>query len=179
MKEGALSQHVATHAETEPLSRAYLCLGANMGERDSTMRQALKLLEAEGIRLIARSGIYETPPWGPVVQGSYLNQVVAIETSLLPHELLHLTQRVERMLGRDRSREVRYGPRPIDIDILMLGDHSFCDEMLELPHPHIMNRAFVLVPLSEIDPDIMINGQKVSHIVGNINCNNINYHAMR
>ncbi len=138
----------------------YLCLGANVGERSKTLQQALELLELAGIVIATRSSLYETPPWGPIVQGPYLNQVVAAHTTLSAPALLSLALRVERTLGRDRARELRYGPRRIDIDILLFEGVESTDPDLELPHPRILERAFVLVPLLEIAPDITIQGRR-------------------
>lgn len=141
--------------------RAYLCLGSNVGDRRQAMADALALLEQEGIAITACSSLYETPPWGPVPQGPYLNQVVEVSSPLGPHALLALALDVERRLGRDRAKETRFGPRRIDIDILYMDGLTVSDEDLEIPHPRILERAFVLVPLNEIAPDLEISGMRV------------------
>ncbi|MEP9349338.1 2-amino-4-hydroxy-6-hydroxymethyldihydropteridine diphosphokinase [Xanthobacter sp. KR7-225] len=133
--------------------RAFLCLGSNLGDRAEALAQARAQLEAAGVRLSAASSIYETPPWGPVPQGPYLNQVVEVAAPDGPRALLDLVLGIERRLGRERAREVRYGPRRIDIDILWFEGETIAEEDLEIPHPRLMERAFVLVPLSEIAPD--------------------------
>lgn len=142
--------------------RTYLCLGSNVGERAETMAAALDELAVHGVIVTARSSLYETPPWGPVPQGPYLNEVVEVASPLGPHALLKLALDVEHQLGRDRSREQRFGPRRIDIDILWMEGHAVADADLEIPHPRILERAFVLVPLSEIAPDLEISGVRVA-----------------
>lgn len=135
---------------------AYLCLGSNLGDRAATMAKAVGLIARIGVKIIARSSLYETPPWGPVPQGPYLNLVVAVETELSARELLNMLLGVEHAFGRDRTREVRFGPRTIDIDILLFGEEIIAEPDLEIPHPRMMERAFALVPLAEIAPDLVI-----------------------
>ncbi|MCJ8143782.1 2-amino-4-hydroxy-6-hydroxymethyldihydropteridine diphosphokinase [Ancylobacter sp. A5.8] len=141
---------------------AYLCLGSNLGDRAGTMAKAVGLIARIGLKIIARSSLYETPPWGPVPQGPYLNLVVAVETELSARELLNMALGVEHAFGRDRTREVRFGPRTIDIDILLYGDEVIAEPDLEIPHPRMMERAFALIPLSELAPDLVIGGVKVT-----------------
>lgn len=141
---------------------AYLCLGSNLGDRAATMAKAVGLIARIGVKIIARSSLYETPPWGPVPQGPYLNLVVAVETELSARELLNMLLGVEHAFGRDRTREVRFGPRTIDIDILLFGDEVIAEPDLEIPHPRMMERAFALVPLAEIAPDLAVGGVKVA-----------------
>lgn len=135
---------------------AYLCLGSNVGDRAHTMGLALGALARAGLTIRARSSLYETPPWGPIPQGPYLNQVAEVSSPVGPRSLLFLVLLVERMLGRDRPHEVRFGPRRIDIDILLFGDDTVAEADLEIPHPRLMERAFALVPLTEIAPDIRV-----------------------
>lgn len=137
---------------------AYLCLGSNLGDRAGTMAKAVGLIARTGLRIIARSSLYETPPWGPVPQGPYLNIVVAVETELSARELLNMLLGVEHAFGRDRTREVRFGPRTIDIDILLYGDEVIAEPDLEIPHPRMMERAFALIPLAELAPDLAVGG---------------------
>lgn len=155
-------------ADAEKCALAYLCLGANVGAREQTLKQALELLELAGVEIRSRSSLYETPPWGPIAQGPYLNQVVAVCTTLSPHTLLALALRIERTLGRDRAKEMRYGPRHIDIDILLYDDVHSTDADLELPHPRILERAFVLVPLVEIAPQIIIQGRRADEALAGL-----------
>lgn len=142
----------------EMTARAFLCLGGNSGTPETTLPRALELLAAAGLRIGARSALYRTPPWGPVPQPDYVNQVVEVFPEGTPEALLALVLDVERRLGRDRTREERFGPRRIDIDILLFGDETRASADLALPHPRLLERAFALVPLVEIAPDITVNG---------------------
>ena len=130
---------------------AYLGLGSNLGDREENLRKALSLL-GESVEIIALSSVYQTEPWGYAEQPSFLNLVCGFRTSLSPPELLALVQEVERRLGRVRS--IRYGPRTIDVDILLYGDRIVDTPDLQIPHPRIPERAFVLAPFAEIAPDI-------------------------
>ncbi|MFG1292498.1 2-amino-4-hydroxy-6-hydroxymethyldihydropteridine diphosphokinase [Xanthobacter versatilis] len=141
---------------------AYLCLGSNVGDRAATMGLALGVLARAGLTIGARSSLYETPPWGPIPQGPYLNQVVEIQSPVPPRSLLFLALAVERMLGRDRPHEVRFGPRRIDIDILLFANETIAEPDLEIPHPRLLERAFALVPLTEIAPDIVVSGVRAA-----------------
>lgn len=131
---------------------AYLGLGSNLGDRLATLQRALELLDGEaGIEVVASSRVWETAPVGGPPQPDYLNVVLGIETSLSAGELLKAAQRVESALGRER--EVRWGPRTIDVDIELLGDETVDEPDLAIPHPRLRERAFVLLPLLELDPD--------------------------
>jgi 2-amino-4-hydroxy-6-hydroxymethyldihydropteridine diphosphokinase len=131
---------------------AYLGLGSNLGERLDTLQQAVDLLAREpGVRPIACSRIWETDPVGGPPQPDYLNAVLLVDTDLTPFELLDASQHVERALGRER--EERWGPRTIDIDLLLFGDQQLDVPLLTVPHPRMSSRAFVLLPLLELDPD--------------------------
>lgn len=140
------------------MTTAYLCLGGNVGDVRATLARATELLGESGQTLLARSPLYRTPPWGPVAQPAYLNQVIAVESPGAPRDLLVVALEVERLLGRDRSREERFGPRRIDIDILAFGDAQVEEADLQLPHPRLLQRAFALVPLLDVAPDIVIGG---------------------
>lgn len=140
---------------------AYLCLGSNLDDRAGTMAKAVGLIARTGLKIVGRSSLYETPPWGPVAQGPYLNMVVAVETELSARELLNMLLGVEHAFGRDRTREVRFGPRTIDIDILLYGDDVVAEPDLEIPHPRMMERAFALIPLAELAPDLVVQGVPV------------------
>ncbi|MCX5479669.1 2-amino-4-hydroxy-6-hydroxymethyldihydropteridine diphosphokinase [Kaistia geumhonensis] len=140
---------------------AYLGLGSNLGDRETMLRSAVAALsESAGVTVTAISPVYETPPWGPVPQGPYLNACVAIATSLSPRALLDLCLAIERRHGRERS--VRWGPRTLDIDILDYGGMQINEPGLALPHPRLAERAFVLVPLADIAPDLVIEGRTVA-----------------
>ena len=136
-----------------------LSLGGNVGDRLETLTAAVFALDdIDGLAVADVSGIYETPPWPPpgepgsVEQEPFLNLVVRAVTSLTPHDLLAELQLVEAAFGRDRSREQRWGPRILDIDVLLQGERELDTDDLVLPHPRIAERAFVLVPLMEVMP---------------------------
>jgi len=129
----------------------YLGLGSNLGDRLAALAGGVAELEQEGVRLIERSSIYETEPVGIAEQPWYLNQVVAGRTRHAPLELLERCLRIEARFGRERT-EVRFGPRFLDIDILLYGDQVIDQERLTVPHPRMHERRFVLVPLVEIAP---------------------------
>jgi len=133
----------------------FLSLGSNLGDRLQYMGQAVRRLqEHPGIRITALSSVYETEPVGYTDQPAFLNAVVAGETRLTPKELLYAILEVEKSLGR--TREVRWGPRTIDLDILLYGTDSWNEEDLQIPHPRMLERAFVLIPLAELDADYPI-----------------------
>lgn len=152
---------------------AYLCLGSNVGDRAATLGLARGVLARAGLAIRARSSLYETPPWGPIPQGPYLNQVVEVESPVGPRGLLFLGLLVERMLGRDRAREVRFGPRRIDIDILLFGHEKVDQPDLEIPHPRLLERAFALVPLVEIAPAVAIGGVKAADALARLDSGDI------
>jgi len=136
-----------------------LGLGANVGDRLETLAAAVHAIDdLDGVAVQDVSTVYETPPWPPpddprsVTQEPYYNLVVKVVTTLDPHALLAETQLLERAFGRDRSREVRWGPRTLDIDLLLFGDREIDDPDLVVPHPRLAERAFVLVPLYELLP---------------------------
>jgi 2-amino-4-hydroxy-6-hydroxymethyldihydropteridine diphosphokinase len=144
------------------MADALLALGGNVGEVRDTLDRAIgRLCDGTDIRLVARSSDYETPPWGVEDQPPFVNLCIAVETRLEPHALLTRVQDVERAFGRDRTRERRWGPRPLDIDILAYDDVTLDEPDLTLPHPRLFERAFVLVPLAEIAPDRTIAGVRV------------------
>ncbi len=143
------------------MSRAYLGLGSNIGDKAALIAAAVdKLAAAPGIRVVARSGDYRTPPWGETDQDWFLNAALGIDTTLTPHDLLETCLRIEAALGRVRER--RWGPRLIDIDVLYFEGAEVSDERLVLPHRYVRERAFVLVPLAEIAPDLVIGGESVT-----------------
>ena len=144
------------------MAEALLALGGNVGDVRHTLDRAIAMLcELGDIKLTARSSDYKTPPWGVVDQPPFVNLCIAVETALAPQDLLARTQAVERALGRDRAQEHRWGPRPLDIDILAYDDLSLDSPSLTLPHPRMFERAFVLVPLAEIAPGRMISGIRI------------------
>jgi 2-amino-4-hydroxy-6-hydroxymethyldihydropteridine diphosphokinase len=136
---------------------AYLGLGSNLGDRLSSLRAAAELLDSTaGIRVARRSSIYETEPVGEVLdQPDFYNAVVEVETVLEPRELLAACKSVEARLGREEGGPL-HGPRPIDVDVLMVGDYRGESEGLVLPHPEITRRRFVLEPLLELEPRLRL-----------------------
>jgi 2-amino-4-hydroxy-6-hydroxymethyldihydropteridine diphosphokinase len=137
--------------------RYFIGLGANLGDRLASLRQAVRALEAVG-QVQARSRIYETAAVGGPEQPAYLNAAVTLECALPPLALLEQTQAIEAALGRDRASEVRWGPRPLDLDLLMAGAHGELrvdDPALTLPHPRLAERGFALAPLLDLDGGLM------------------------
>lgn len=139
--------------QTDAGTRVFLGLGSNVGDRVETLHSAVYALDAaEGIRVVDVSGVYETEPRGPVEQEAFLNCVVRARTRLGPSALLDECQLTEQAFGRDRDSERRWGPRTLDIDILLYGEEEIDTPRLTVPHPRIAQRAFVLVPLLEVFP---------------------------
>lgn len=150
-------------------AEALLALGGNLGDVRATFDRAIALLCADSaVRLVARSSDYRTPPWGVTDQPAFINAAIVVATSLDPHALLVRAQNVERTLGRDRTGERRWGPRPIDIDILAYDDAVLREADLTLPHPHLFERAFVLLPLAEIAADRVVAGRRVGDVVAGV-----------
>jgi 2-amino-4-hydroxy-6-hydroxymethyldihydropteridine diphosphokinase len=138
---------------------AWLGLGSNLRQPVQQLKIALdRLGSVEGIEILKTSGFYRTPPWGDEQQDDFINAVVQIETGLGPLALLHELQAIENRMGRHRSGR-RWGPRLIDIDLLLFGDQQYRSEELVVPHPHMHERAFVLLPLCELDALTMIPGR--------------------
>lgn len=132
---------------------AHLSLGSNVGDRLETLTSAVFALhDSDGIAVEDVSGVYETAPWGGVEQPPFLNLVARVRTTRTPHELLHELQLTEAAYGRDRAREERWGPRTLDIDILLYDDEVVDTPDLVVPHPRLAERAFVIVPLLEVMP---------------------------
>jgi 2-amino-4-hydroxy-6-hydroxymethyldihydropteridine diphosphokinase len=139
------------------LTRAYVGLGANLGDREATIRRALELLDAEhGIELVAVSALRETNPVGYADQPPFLNGAAAVDTVLAPRELLERLLAVERELGRVRVESQRYGPRTIDLDLLLFGDLRVDEPGLTVPHARLAERRFALEPLHELDPGLRL-----------------------
>ncbi|MGH6935272.1 MAG: 2-amino-4-hydroxy-6-hydroxymethyldihydropteridine diphosphokinase [Methylocella sp.] len=146
---------------TGPPTNTGLGLGSNLGDKPGNIARALALLEERGIvRLSAVSSIYRTAPWGYVEQDFFANACAVGKTRLPPLELLAAAHAVETEMGRKPS--MRWGPRLIDIDILFHGDSSFAHAQLDLPHKGLFERAFVLIPLAEIAPDLRVSGRSIA-----------------
>ncbi len=140
------------------MTLAYLGVGANLGSREETLQRAVELLqEADGVDVVAVSQLRETEPVGVVDQPRFLNGAVAVETTRTPRELLDLLLGIERSLGR--VREERWGPRTIDLDLLVYGSEVVDEPGLRVPHPHLHERRFALEPLAELDPQLEVPGR--------------------
>lgn len=128
---------------------AYIAMGSNLGDREYYLREAVNRLSQEArLQVIAESMLYETEPVGYTDQGAFLNQVIVVRTTMTAHELLHLLLDTERDLGR--TRDIRFGPRTLDLDLLLYGNDVIHTEDLIVPHPRMEERAFVLVPLTDV-----------------------------
>ncbi len=149
-------------------------LGGNTGDVRPTLRGALAALaDGDGVTLTSRSSDYRTPAWGLRNQPDFINLCVAVETSLTPRQLLERALDVERRFGRDRSSEQVWGPRSVDIDILTYDDVRVNDPWLTLPHPQLLRRAFVLVPLVEIRPLAVIGGVRAATALAELDATGI------
>jgi 2-amino-4-hydroxy-6-hydroxymethyldihydropteridine diphosphokinase len=144
------------------VSEGYLGLGSNVGDRRANLQAAADALPAQGVRVLASSSVYETEPVGEVLdQREFFNACLRIETALGPEALLDACKAVELERGRTLAGEpgyVRHGPRPIDVDVLLLGDREHRSPRLTLPHAEVTARRFVLVPLLELAPDLVVPG---------------------
>lgn len=135
------------------MSRAYVALGSNLGDREENLRTALKHLQENGVDVIKTSTFIETEPYGVTDQPGFVNAVCQVETELAPLELLRLLLSIEQEMGRVRLR--RWGERNIDLDLLLYEDAVLESEELTLPHPDMQNRDFVLIPLAEIAGEVV------------------------
>ncbi|MEN6389025.1 MAG: 2-amino-4-hydroxy-6-hydroxymethyldihydropteridine diphosphokinase [Syntrophomonas sp.] len=132
----------------------YVGLGSNLGDKKANLEKALKMLErADGVRITRVSSVYQSEPWGVTDQDDFLNQVIEVETELDALTLLHLLQTIEINMGR--RRVAKWGPRNIDMDILLYGNEVLHSEELQVPHAHMRERLFVLLPLQEINSEIV------------------------
>jgi 2-amino-4-hydroxy-6-hydroxymethyldihydropteridine diphosphokinase len=147
----------------------YLGLGSNVGDRGSHLRTAIELLRERGVEVEAISSTYETEPVGEVLdQADFLNAAIRIRTELEPEALLDLCKEIEVARGRALDAP-RHGPRPLDVDLLLLGDLELSTERLTLPHPEVSSRRFVLAPLLELDPDLALpNGRRIAELLGDL-----------
>jgi 2-amino-4-hydroxy-6-hydroxymethyldihydropteridine diphosphokinase len=137
----------------------YLGLGSNVGDRRANLQAAVDALPGHGVTVLASSSTYDTDPVGLVLdQPSFLNACIRVTTGLEPEALLDACKAVERDLGRDLEGGVRHGPRPIDVDLLLFGAEAYRSERLSLPHEQVTARRFVLVPLLELAPDLVVPG---------------------
>ena len=140
------------------MTEVYVGVGANLGDRQATIARAIAALAAEpAVTVLRVSTLRETAPWGPVDQPRFLNGAIEVETELPPRELLAVLLRVERDLGRVRDGE-RWGPRVLDLDVLVYGDAMVNEPGLTVPHPRLAERRFALEPLAELDADLVVPG---------------------
>ncbi|BCH27747.1 2-amino-4-hydroxy-6-hydroxymethyldihydropteridine diphosphokinase [Mesorhizobium sp. L-8-3] len=140
------------------MTRAALGLGGNIGDPRAAMSEALIALDKDPrLAVAAVSSLYRTPPWGRTNQPDFLNAVALVDTDLGARQLLDLCLYTERTLQRVRGE--RWGPRTIDVDILTFGDETIAEEGLQVPHPHMQGRAFVMVPLAEVAPAMIVRGR--------------------
>jgi 2-amino-4-hydroxy-6-hydroxymethyldihydropteridine diphosphokinase len=145
-------------------SNVFLALGSNLGDRESNLREAVKYISLiKSTEVLQISGVYETEPVGYTDQHNFLNMVIRIETALKPDELLNETQKTE--LGLKRTRGIRWGPRTIDIDILLYDNERIVLPELVIPHPRMFERAFVLVPLRDVYFDECIYGRSMDELI--------------
>jgi len=149
--------------------RGYLGLGSNVGDRVAALAAARDALGPLGVEVVASSSLYETAPQGEVLdQPDFLNACLAVETDLGPVQLLDACKRVERELGREPGGQ-RHGPRPIDVDVLLLGDLEHRSDRLTLPHAEVTSRRFVIEPLLELDPTLALpDGRALSAFTGGV-----------
>lgn len=148
------------------MNTVYIALGSNIEPRKDYLDQAIEMLEKHpGFTLIDQSLIYETDPVGYVDQPAFLNMVIKGHTSLTPFQLLDVCQEVEKSLGR--KREVKWGPRTIDLDILLYNNENIETEHLNIPHPRMLERAFVLIPFSDLD-NLTIQGTSISQYINQL-----------
>lgn len=144
---------------TEPAARVFIGLGSNLGEAEATVNQALLALgQLPQTHINAQSRLYRTLPWGVTDQPDFINAVAQLQTQLAPPVLLEHLLALERRFGRVRNDAERWGPRQLDLDLLIYDEVILDEPGLHLPHPHLHERAFVLVPLAEIAPDLSIPG---------------------
>jgi len=151
------------------MTPGYLGLGSNVGDRRAHLEAAVAALPAHGVRVVASSSVYETEPVGLVLdQREFYNACLAIETDHGPDELLAACKEVEQSLGREPGGP-RHGPRPIDVDVLLLDALEYASERLTLPHAEVTSRRFVLVPLLELAPDLALpDGRRLSDALADL-----------
>jgi 2-amino-4-hydroxy-6-hydroxymethyldihydropteridine diphosphokinase len=148
---------------------ALIALGGNVGDSRETLARAIEALcDGDVVRLLARSSDYRTPPWGVADQPAFINCAIVAATSLPPLELLARAQAIEQQFGRDRGKEQRWGPRTLDIDLIAYDGVVLDTPELTLPHPRALERAFVLMPLTEIAPERSIKGVRINDALARV-----------
>jgi 2-amino-4-hydroxy-6-hydroxymethyldihydropteridine diphosphokinase len=156
------------------MADALIALGGNVGDVRATFQKAIANIcgMTQGV-LKARSSDYATPPWGEPDQARFINACIEIDTGLDPHALLFTLHKIEKKFGRDRANETRWGPRTLDLDLIAYDDVTIDKPELTLPHPRLFERAFVLVPLTEIAPDHLIGGRSVKAALAGLSTDGI------
>jgi 2-amino-4-hydroxy-6-hydroxymethyldihydropteridine diphosphokinase len=156
------------------MASVLIALGGNVGDVRATFGKAIATIcGMSQAALVARSSDYATPPWGDEDQPPFINACIEIDTALDPHALLFVLHKVEQKFGRDRSKERRWGPRTLDLDMIAYDDVSIDKVELTLPHPRLFERAFVLVPLAEIAPDRLIRGRRIKDALADLSVDGI------
>lgn len=151
---------------------AVIALGSNIGDKFANMAKAMEHLDGHSeIKVLKRSRNFKTPPWGKTDQDWFANAVITIATALSPHDLLHVCQAIEKDLGRVVVE--KWGPRVIDLDILVYQDVELTDDRLVLPHPYITERGFVLAPFADVAPNYQLKGQSIRRWLASADCTGI------
>lgn len=149
------------------MNKAYLGLGTNMGDKQAYLKEACKIIsDNTNINIVKISKVYKTKAWGYTNQDDFLNICIEVDTNLSPEELLEVCHEVENKLNR--VRVIRWGPRTIDVDILFFNNIISTDENLILPHPRIKERAFVLIPLMDLNKELSIDNKTISYYLSNL-----------
>jgi 2-amino-4-hydroxy-6-hydroxymethyldihydropteridine diphosphokinase len=157
------------------MADALISLGSNIGNPLAALQQAMdQLAEDPAIRIKMRSSFYRTTPVGPVAQDDFINAAVLISTSLLPDALMQRLLDIETKMGRDRTNAVRFGPRVIDLDLILYDDVKQKSDLVELPHPRFRERAFVLVPLAELAPEWRVDEVTLSELAARVGDQGVN-----
>jgi 2-amino-4-hydroxy-6-hydroxymethyldihydropteridine diphosphokinase len=157
------------------MADALISLGSNIGNPLAALQQAMDhLAEDPAIRIQMRSSFYRTTPVGPVAQDDFINAAVLISTSLLPDALMQCLLDIETKMGRDRTNAVRFGPRVIDLDLILYDDVKQKSDLVELPHPRFRERAFVLVPLAELAPEWRVDEVTLSELAARVGDQGVN-----
>jgi 2-amino-4-hydroxy-6-hydroxymethyldihydropteridine diphosphokinase len=153
-----------------PPARAAVGLGGNLGDAAATLHEAMLALDGlPDTRLLRASRLYRTPAWGNIAQPEFVNAAALLQTQLEARDLLDALLDIERIFGRDRGAGERWGPRTLDLDLLLYGDATIDEPGLRVPHPHLHERAFALLPLAEIAPDLFVPGHgRVADLLGGV-----------
>lgn len=156
-------------------ARAYLGLGGNVGEVEITMMEALHAIDSlPQTSVRAQSALYRSPAWGRTDQPDFINAAAELRTSLVPRVLLDYLLGIETRFGRVRGQQEKWGPRTLDLDLLLFGDQVLEEDGLRVPHPHMHERAFVLLPLAEIAPRLQVPGRgPIANLLASLDCSGI------